>query len=104
MPAFSSMGSLVPPQCLAMYFAFSAVVPVTFSQRTLMLDRRPSCRWTARSLLRKADVFHEAGLFPSDAEAVVTFSRTIVLAREAGRQENCDVWATFEDLCQVVGR
>ena len=31
-PALSSMGSLVPPQCFAMYLASATVVPVTFSQ------------------------------------------------------------------------
>ena len=50
------------------------------------------------------DVFDAAGLLPSDAEAVVALSRTIVLAREAGCNEDCDVWATFEDLSEVIGR
>ena len=49
-------------------------------------------------------VFDESGLFSSDAEAVVAFGRANVLAREAGCHEDCDVWASFEDFSEVVGR
>ena len=42
--------------------------------------------------------------FSSNSEALVPFGSTIVLAREAGCHQDCDVWATFEDLPEVVGR